>query len=155
MAAATNTEVLANYREQKKTLEGLAIKARKQMQVRFTELLAEAASIMADYKTDFGVNPDVPATVKTFTLSDGKKKTTEPVPATPAVTANGPKIGGLRRSLAAAIKNDDAAKIAEVTAQLAAFGVDVTAVADNPVSEPEPEPAEDDTEGSINDEPEF
>src|ERR1035438_6272379 len=119
MAAATAVEVLASYRDQKKNLDKLATAARKQMQLRFTELLVEAAGIQADFKNDFGVNPDLPAAVKAFTL--GKK--TEPTDA----VANGKKIGGLRRSLTAAIKNGETARIAEVTAQLAALGVDVAA----------------------------
>jgi hypothetical protein len=35
---ATNVEVLADYRDQKKKLDQLAAAARKQMQSRFTEL---------------------------------------------------------------------------------------------------------------------
>src|ERR1039457_6738629 len=90
MAAATATDVLANYRDSKKNLDKLATAARKQMQARFTELLAEAAGIQADFKNDFGVNPELPATVKTFTLGDKKKA--EPTDA----VANGKKVGGVR-----------------------------------------------------------
>ena len=62
--AAANADVLVNYREQKKNLEKLATTARKQMQGRFTELLAEAASIQADFKNDFGANPELPANAR-------------------------------------------------------------------------------------------
>jgi hypothetical protein len=121
MAAATAVDVLANYRDSKKNLDKLAAAARKQMQARFTELLAEAAGIQADFKNDFGVNPELPATVKTFTL--GEKKKTAPTVA----VANGKKIGGLRRSLAAAIKNGETARVTQISIALAALGVDVAA----------------------------
>jgi hypothetical protein len=130
MAAATATDVLATYRDSKKNLDKLAGAARKQMQARFTELLVEAAGIQADFKNDFGVNPELPGTVKSFTL--GTKKKAEPTDA----VANGKKIGGLRRSLAAAVKNGETERIAEITAQLAAFGVDVAAAADNSAPAP-------------------
>ena len=133
MAAATATDVLANYRDSKKNLDKLATAARKQMQARFTELLAEAAGIQADFKNDFGVNPELPATVKTFTL--GEKKKAEPTDA----VANGKKIGGLRRSLTAAIKNGETTRIAEISAQLAALGIDVAAP-EAPAPAPKPTP---------------
>ena len=133
MAAATATDVLANYRDSKKNLDKLATAARKQLQARFTELLAEAAGIQADFKNDFGVNPELPATVKTFTL--GEKKKADPTDA----VANGKKVGGLRRSLTAAIKNGETTRIAEISAQLAALGIDVAAP-EAPAPAPKPTP---------------
>ena len=135
--AAANAEVLANYREQKKNLEKLATTARKQMQTRYSELLVEAAGIQADYKNDFGVNPDLPAAVKTFTLSDGKKKPDAAAPASEAVV-NGKKVGGLRRSLNAAVKNGDTARAAELTTQIKALGGTVEPEAGEPATDPEP-----------------
>ena len=119
--AAANADVLANYRDQKKNLEKLAATARKQMQVRFTELLAEAASIQADFKNDFGANPELPATVRTFTLSDGKKKPETTAPASDALVT-GKKIGGLRRSLKAAIKNGETARVNELATRIKELG---------------------------------
>jgi len=119
--AAANADVLVNYREQKKNLEKLATTARKQMQARLTELLAEAASIQSDFKNDFGANPELPASVKTFTLSDGKKKSDALVPATDAMVA-GKKIGGLRRSLKAAIRNGETARAGELATQIKELG---------------------------------
>jgi hypothetical protein len=130
MAAATATDVLAAYRDSKKNLDKLAGAARKQMQARFTELLVEAAGIQADFKNDFGKNPDLPSMVKAFTLGDKKK------PESTDAVAIGKKIGGLRRSLASAVKNGDDAKIADLTAQLAGFGVDVATATDNPAPAP-------------------
>ena len=119
--AAANADVLVNYREQKKNLEKLATTARKQMQARLTELLAEAASIQSDFKNDFGANPELPASVKTFTLSDGKKKPDAAAPATDAMVA-GKKIGGLRRSLKAAIRNGETARAGELATQIKELG---------------------------------
>ena len=119
--AAANADVLVNYREQKKNLEKLATTARKQMQARLTELLAEAASIQSDFKNDFGANPELPASVKTFTLSDGKKKSDALAPATDAMVA-GKKIGGLRRSLKAAIRNGETARADELATQIKELG---------------------------------
>jgi hypothetical protein len=104
------------------------------MQSRFTELLVEAAGIQNEFKASFGTNPEVPGVVKTFTITDKKK------PAATAAEQNGKKVGGLRRSLAAAIKNGDTAKVTEVSAQLTALGVDV-AVPDALAPET-PEPAD-------------
>jgi hypothetical protein len=132
---AANAEVLANYREQKKNLEKLATTARKQMQTRYSELLVEAAGIQADYKNDFGVNPDLPAAVKTFTLSDGKKKPDVAAPASEAVV-NGKKVGGLRRSLNAAVKNGDVARANELATQIKELGGTVELQAGEPAADP-------------------
>ena len=126
--AAANTEILANYREQKKSLEKLAATARKQMQARLTELLVEAASIHVDYRNDFGEIPELPGTVKTFTVTDGKKK--PEAPTTDAVVT-GKKIGGLRRSLNAAIKNGDTARANELATQIKELGGTVDLDNDN------------------------
>ena len=133
--AAANAEVLANYREQKKNLEKLATTARKQMQTRYSELLVEAAGIQADYKNDFGVNPDVPAAVKTFTLSDSKKKPETAAPASEAVV-NGKKIGGLRRSLNAATKKGETARALELATQIQALGGTIEPQAGEPAVDP-------------------
>jgi hypothetical protein len=138
---AANAEVLANYREQKKNLEKLATTARKQMQTRYSELLVEAAGIQADYKNDFGVNPDVPAAVKTFTLSDGKKKPDSAAPASEAVV-NGKKVGGLRRSLNAAVKNGDTARANELATQIKELGGTVELQAGEPAVGPEADETE-------------
>jgi hypothetical protein len=105
------------------------------MQTRYSELLVEAAGIQADYKNDFGANPDLPAAVKTFTLSDGKKKPDAAAPASEAVV-NGKKVGGLRRSLNAAVKNGDAARAAELTTQIKALGGTVEPQAGEPAGDP-------------------
>ena len=131
--ATANTPVLADYREQKKRLDKLANEARKQLQSRYVELLNEAAGIQTEFKENFGENPALPACVRSFSLADnGKKKD--------AVEPNlGKKIGGLRRSLNAAIKHKDLDRIAELTSALAALGVSIEDTAPDSVGE---EPAE-------------
>lgn len=113
---AINTDVLADFRESKKKLEALEAAARKQMQGRYLALLTEAADILVEYKASFGKPPELPGTVKAFTLGVRQK------PAPSETASKGKKIGGLRRSLNAAIKRGDTAKIAEVENQLLTFG---------------------------------
>lgn len=145
---STQPTVIADYREQKAKLDKLAKDAKKVLQARYTELLVEAAGIQSNFKLDFGVTPDLPASVKTFTLGDGKKK---PANSTEAVD-NGKKIGGLRRSLNAVIRNRENAadagqpteeldaRIEELKAALKAAGADVKVP--EPKTQPEPEAEE-------------
>ena len=117
--------VLADYRDSKKKLEALAAAARKQMQARYLALLIEASELQTEFKQSFGVNPDLPAGVKTFSIGS------QPKAPTPA-ESNGKKIGGLKRSLAAAIKNGATVRAMEITKQLAALGVDLSPTAPAP-----------------------
>ena len=120
----TNIETLQAYREQKQRMEQLAEQARSGMQAQYTGLLATAAEIQAEFKLNFGASPELPPCVKTFTLAPVEGKT-KPVQSEAA--AKGKKIGGLKRSLTAAIKKGDKAKQADLIQQLAALGVDATA----------------------------
>jgi hypothetical protein len=117
-ASTTATDVIAEDRAKKKDLEKTANTARKQMQARFTELLAEAASIQADFRNDFGANPDLPVAVRTFTITGKKIQLTE-------AEQNGRKVGKLRRGLTAALKHRETARVLEVTGQLKALWIDV------------------------------
>jgi hypothetical protein len=80
-------DVIKDYREQKKKLDQLAAAARRQMQARYLDLLTEAAEVQGEFKSAFGTNPDLPATVKTFTVGENKK------PAATDAQATGKKIG--------------------------------------------------------------
>ena len=136
---ANQIETINNYREQKKKLEQLAAAARKEMQGRYIALLAEAADILTEYKASFDAAPDLPAGIKAFTLaSPGERK-----PEQSEASSIGKKIGGLRRSLAAAIKNQDGARVEEVSKQLAALGIDtgMSAAPAPPVEAPAEAPA--------------
>src|SRR3954454_16842880 len=98
---SNTVDVITDYREQKKKLDQLAAAARKQMQARYTALLTEAGEIQREFKSAFGANPDLPGPVRTFAVCDDKK------PVSTDAQTTGKKIGGLRRSLNAAIKNND------------------------------------------------
>ena len=115
----TNVEGLVEFRELKKRLEQASAAARTQMQTRYAGLLTEAAQIQVEFKSSFGISAQLPAGVKTFTLvpAEGKKKSEQSEAA-----AKGKKIGGLKRSLTAAIKKGDKAKQADLIQQLAALG---------------------------------
>jgi hypothetical protein len=115
--STTTTDILTEYREQKKKIDQLAAAARKQMQSRYTALLTEAAELQGEFKTHFGASPELPGTVKTFTVGENKKPTATDAQAT------GKKIGGLRRSLNAALKKGDIDRSREIASQLTALGV--------------------------------
>jgi len=128
MTTNDDMDIISQYRESKKLVEQLAVAARDQMQARYSALLTEAAGILAEFKASFGEVPTLPSGVKMFTPGAVEQKKPKQVKApTP-----GKKIGGLRRSLAAAIKNHDGARVDEVTKQLAALGID-TGMAPVPV----------------------
>jgi hypothetical protein len=114
---STAVDVITEYREQKQKLERLATAARKQMQAKYLNLLMDAATLQREFKSAFGATPDLPGSVRTFALCDDGK------PAATDAVATGKKIGGLRRSLNAAIKNNDSGKAIELTRQLEALGV--------------------------------
>ena len=85
------------------------------MEVRFKELLIEAAQILADYQADFGGVLKPPAPVTVFKTKQGAKpKAKPPVPAAeskpPASAVSSPKVAALERKLATAKKKLDAAK---------------------------------------------
>ena len=123
-----NVDIISQYRESKKQVEQLAIAAREQMQARYVALLTDAADIQAEFKASFGEMPTLPVGVKVFTPGAVEQKK----PKQAKQPSPGMKIGGLRRSLAAAIKNHDAARVDEITKQLAALGID-TGMAPEPV----------------------
>ena len=117
-----NIAVIAEYREQKQKTEALAVAARKQMQAQYRDLLSEAAGLQKDFKDHFGATPELPDGVEAFTLGAAAPAVKRAQTASAAV---GKKIGGLRRSLSAAIKHGEQGRIAEVVSQLAAMGVDI------------------------------
>jgi hypothetical protein len=136
MTPQTDASIIAEYRDTKTRLESLANTARQHMQLRFNQLLEESASIWAEFHESFDTYLDLPPQVAAITFSGGAKAAE-----TPDQVAQGKKIGGLRRSLNAAIKRQDEARITEVSAQLKALGVDVD-VSTPVVAEPAPEPVQ-------------
>jgi len=127
MTEQTNIETLQAYREQKHKTEQLAEAARAGLQSQYTGLLSTAAEIQKEFKADFGETPVLPPCVKTFTLVPVEGKTKPPQS---EAAAKGKKIGGLRRSLTAAMKKGDKAKQEELVRQLAGLGADMSMHAD-------------------------
>jgi hypothetical protein len=119
--AITASDTISEYREHKKKIEELAAAARQSMQHSYSSLLTEAACLYADFRSEFGDVLDLPPSVKVFEIavaSNGDQSTPEP-------DGNGKKIGGLRRSLKAAIKNGDPIRIQSAVSALKALGVTV------------------------------
>ena len=119
-----SNDIIADYREYKRNLAEISAAAQAQMQERYSLLLTEAAALKAEFKESFGTPISLPRSVKVFDTTDGAAATAAP--------SNGKKIGGLRRSLACAIKHGDAAGIARITAQLSSLGVDVPSPSTEP-----------------------
>ena len=74
--------------------------------------------------------------MKTFTVGENKK------PAATDAQATGKKIGGLRRSLNAAIKKNDSLRAIELTKQLEALGVPPATYPDTVPADAVPTPVE-------------
>ena len=107
---------ITEYRKWKQHGELLRTQARQAMELRFKELLAEAAQISADYQADFGGVLKPPPQVLAFkaktapkTAAKGKAKVAV-VDSKPPAPAAGPKVAALERKLATAKKKLDAAK---------------------------------------------
>lgn len=83
------------------------------MELRFKELLTEAAQIAVDYQTDFGAVLKPPPQVMVFKAKTGAAKPKAKAPVVdikPATPAAGPKVAALERKLATARKKLDAMK---------------------------------------------
>jgi hypothetical protein len=135
---AQNETIITDYREAKKKAEQLAVAARKQMQGKYLALLTEAADILRDFKDSFRETPTLPTGVKAFTLGEGKKNASADAPD----GGIGHKIGGLRRSLAAAMKKGDKARQEVLIRQLASLGADMSIHADLEIPPAVPAPVE-------------
>jgi hypothetical protein len=125
------SDVISDYQKWKQEGESLRVQAKHAMEMRFRELLAEAAQIAQDYHTDFGMalKPAPPVTTFRFRTA-GKGKGNKPAAksATPAKgiapvkgAAPGkaaearpvdPKVARLNKRLEAARKKLDEAKAA-------------------------------------------
>jgi hypothetical protein len=94
---------ISEYRHWKQQGEELRSQAKQAMEVRFRELLSEAARIAEDYKHDFGGLLKAPAGITAFRYKPaaGKakkavKKAEKPAPAAPAQKAD-PKLTALQK----------------------------------------------------------
>jgi len=116
------SDPIAEYLQWKKQGGDLRAKAKHAIEMRFRELLAEAAQLAEEYRSDFGVTLAPPASVTSFKFkAGGKKPIKKPAPAVvdakppaaapkPPATRPDPKVANLEKQLSAARKKLDAAK---------------------------------------------
>src|SRR5581483_2553605 len=116
------SDVISEYQKWKQQGDDLRLKAKQAMESRFRELLAEAAQIADEYRTDFGSVLKPPPTVSVFryknqTKTKGKKRV-KPKAALQAVSRppsasekTNPKLPGIQKRLTAAKR-----KLEEATA---------------------------------------
>jgi hypothetical protein len=109
-------DAISEYRHWKEQGEELRTQAKQAMEVRFRDLLSEAARIAEDYKNDFGAPLKAPAGITAFRYKPaaGKakkaaKKADKPVAAAPAVKAD-PKVAALQKRRAQILKKLEEAK---------------------------------------------
>ena len=98
---------IAEYRKWKQHGESLRTEARHAMELRFKELLTEAAQIAVDYQADFGSVLKPPSQVLVFRAkmaAKAKAKAPVAVDSKPPVRDAGPKVVALEKKLATAKK---------------------------------------------------
>ena len=112
------SDPIVAYLEWKKQGGELRARAKQAIEVRFRELLTEAAQLAEAYKEDFGVTLAPPSVVTAFKFKAGAKKPVKKVAAPVAVSAPvkaaaapvDPKIAALQKQLAGARKKLEAAQ---------------------------------------------
>jgi hypothetical protein len=104
-------DAISEYRNWKQQGEDLRTQAKQAMEVRFRELLSEAARIAEDYKTDFGAPLKAPAGITAFRYKpvSGKAKKAPKKAETPPA-APGPKMAALQKRRAQLVKKIEEAK---------------------------------------------
>ncbi len=115
-------DVISEYQRWKQQGEDLRAQAKQAMESRFRELLAEAAKIAEEYRSDFGapLKPAPPVTAFRYKAGKAKpkkaakaKETAAPAKAAAPVPAKpNPKVAGLQKRLENARKKLDQAKTA-------------------------------------------
>lgn len=115
------SDPIVDYLEWKKQGGELRARAKQAIEVRFRELLTEAAQLAEAYKEDFGVSLAPPSSVTVFKFKVGAKKPVKKaapaaapaaasVPAKALAVAVDPKIVALEKQLAGARKKLEAAQ---------------------------------------------
>ena len=112
------SDPIVDYLEWKKQGGELRARAKQAIEVRFRELLTEAAQLAEAYKEDFGVSLAPPSSVTVFKFKVGAKKPVKKVAPAAAVAvpvkapavAVDPKIVALEKQLAGARKKLEAAQ---------------------------------------------
>jgi small-conductance mechanosensitive channel len=108
------SDPIAEYLQWKKQGGDLRARAKQAIEMRFRELLTEAAQLAEEYRADFGAALTPPASVTSFKFKAGAKKpvkkTAAPAKVPVAVAPADPKVVALEKQLAAARKKVEAAK---------------------------------------------
>jgi hypothetical protein len=106
-------DAISEYQKWKQQGEQLRAQAKQAMEVRFRELLSEAAQIAEDYKRDFGATLKPPAAITAFRYKAAAGKAKKTVKkAVPVSTPADPKILGLEKKRAQLRKKLEEAKAA-------------------------------------------
>ena len=122
-------DVISDYQKWKEQGENLKMQAKQAMELRFRELLTQAAALAEEFRADFGATLKPPANITAFRYkAAGKsrpKKTAKPPapkasetprpeppkPSKPSPSPN-PKVAGLQKKLLTAQKKLEGAKAA-------------------------------------------
>jgi hypothetical protein len=105
------SDPISEYLQWKKQGGELRARAKQAIEVRFRELLTEAAQLAEAYKEDFGTTLAPPSVVTSFKFkTGGKKPAKKAAPAPAPVKAVDPKVTALEKQLAAAKKKLEAAQ---------------------------------------------
>ncbi len=113
-------DIISEYQEWKERGDSLRLKAKQAMEVRFRDLLLEAARIGDDYRADFGKPLKPPPAITAFRYKaharakTASKKAAPAKKAAPVVEAAKPnrKVAGLQKRLATAKRKLEEAKAA-------------------------------------------
>ncbi len=114
-------DIIAEYQRWKQQGGDIRIKAKRAMEVRFSEILLEAVRLAEEYHADFGTALKPPPSVTSFRFKSGKAKKTghvskaappapKPEPVKPPPSKPDPKIAAIQRRLTASRQKLDAAK---------------------------------------------
>ena len=113
------TDVISDYQKWKQQGDDLRAKAKQAMESRFRELLAEAAQIADEYRSDFGSALKPPPAVVAFRYkahakSKAKKSAKQKTPRQPDTPSEkpNPQIAVIQKRLAAAKNKLEAARTA-------------------------------------------
>lgn len=109
------SDVISDYQKWKQQGDDLRLKAKQAMESRFRELLAEAAQIAEEYRTDFGSALKPPSMVSVFrhkaqTKTKTKKGLKQKVASPTAPEKTDPRLAAIQKRLTAAKRKLEEAK---------------------------------------------
>ena len=109
------SDVISEYQKWKQQGDNLRVKAKQAMESRFRELLAEAARIAEEYRTDFGSVLKPPSAVSVFrykahTKTKAKKGVKQKLASSTAPEKTNPRLAAVQKRLTAAKRKLEEAK---------------------------------------------